>query len=95
MAVRGHPGRRMEAVGPTDRVRQHPPRLVDVAHPLGGVGGALVEVGVVPLRQPPMRAGDLERRRVARHAQDRVRIDQLAARHGPILRRLGAAIGLD
>jgi hypothetical protein len=58
-------------------IREDRPSFVDQAHLLcGGEGriGAL-EIRVVAFRELPMRACDLERRRVAGDAQDRVRID--------------------
>jgi hypothetical protein len=67
-----------------DRVREDLPRLVDASHLIGRVGhrrGVGMQVRVVALGQPPMRAGDLERRRVAADPEDGVRIEGAATVH--------------
>ncbi len=68
-------------VGTPDRVRQHGPGLVDVAHPLGGVVRALVQVRMVALREASVGARHLQWRRVARDTEDGVRLEEAAAVH--------------
>lgn len=65
-------GKHEVVLGAADRVGENRPGLVDASHALGFLDGALVQIGVVALRQPPMGACHLERRRIARHAQDGV-----------------------
>jgi len=49
---------------------------------LRGLGRAFVEIGVMALCQAPMRPSHLERGRVARDAEDGIRIEDAAAGHG-------------
>ena len=59
--------------GATDRVREDVPRLVDACHGRGR--GSCARIGVVLLRQSPIRTRDLLARRGAGNAQDGIGID--------------------
>jgi hypothetical protein len=68
------------------RVRQERPRLVDAPHALGRVLATILvglEIRVMPFREPPMGTSHLQRGRVARHAEGRVRIGEWAMWHRP------------
>lgn len=69
-------------LGSAHRVGEDDPRLVDAPHPIGGLVGALVQIWMVLLRQPSMRARHLERCRLARDTEHRVGIERLTAVHG-------------
>ena len=73
-------------LGTADRVREHRPGFIDVPHPLGRLHGSLVKVGMMALREMPMRASHLEGGRIAGHAEDGVRIERRTTGHGAILR---------
>lgn len=74
-------GMRTIVIGAPHRIGEQRPGLVDMAHPLGGVVGALVEVGVMALREAAMRASHLEGRGIATDAEDRVWIEGAAGGH--------------
>jgi hypothetical protein len=74
---------RMRAIviGATDGIREDPPRLVDAPHAVSGISRALVQVGVMALRKATVGTRHLERRCLARDAEDRVRVDYPQACH--------------
>lgn len=84
MAGGRRPGSREVAIviGASNWIGEDRPRLVDVAHSFRRLNGALVEIGMMALRQAPMRTGHLERGRVASDAEDRVWIEGATAGHG-------------
>jgi hypothetical protein len=68
-------------IGATSGIPEDRPGLVDAPHPLGGLRGTLMKVGVVALCEPSMRARNLQRRDVARDAEDGIGIEGATAGH--------------
>jgi len=71
----------MVVVAAPSRVRKDRPRLIDASHSVGCLVRALVEVRVMPLRQPAMRTRHLERGGVAGDAERGVGIDRSTGMH--------------
>ncbi len=70
-------------LGSLGGVRQDAPRLVDAPHAVGRIGRTLVKVRVMSLGEVAMRPRHLERGRITRDTEDRVRIDDASRGHRP------------
>ena len=83
MAARGGSGRGVVSIvrGAGEGIRKQGPRLVDAAHALHGLHGPVMQVGVMALREPAMRACDLQRRGPSGNTEYCVRVVDSSSMH--------------